>query len=254
LRTDPSPAVLFISDLHLSPAQPAVQDCFLAFLEDQARTARALYILGDLFDAWLGDDDLASPWPATLAAELRRLGEFGVDLFVMHGNRDFLLGERFLAATGAHLLPDPTSIDLHGIPTLLSHGDALCTDDLAYQHFRTLVRDPDWRRAFLAKPLAERRVLAAQLREQSETAKAGKTMASMDVNLETVRDLLRRHGCHRLIHGHTHLPARHDLHLDGHAGERWVLPDWHARAGGYLRCAEDGCQLVSLACAPDRTA
>lgn len=211
--------------------------------------AQALYILGDLFDAWVGDDDLSGAWAGALAQALRRVSDSGVEICVMHGNRDFLLGERFAAAAGARLLPDPYRIDLHGIPTLLSHGDALCTDDLDYQRFRALIRSPDWVRAFLAKPLAERHALATHLREQSETAKRGKSMISMDADIEAIHAVCREQDCSRLIHGHTHRPGRHDFRLEGRACERWVLPDWYGE-GGYLHCDGDGCHLVQLDCHP----
>lgn len=206
--------------------------------------AEAVYILGDLFEAWPGDDCLAEPWPAAIAAALRQLTERGCRLQLLHGNRDFLLGEAFCRATGTTLLADPCTIDLAGTPAVLLHGDSLCTDDLAYQQFRRQVRDPAWQQAVLARPLAERRALARQLREQSESAKADKGEAIMDVNAGAVAEAFRQSGCRVMIHGHTHRPARHDLAVDGQACTRWVLPDWYDGRGGYLRCDGAGCALV----------
>jgi len=237
---------LFIADLHLSPELPQAVALFQHFLQETAPQAQALYILGDFFEAWIGDDDLALPFPAAIAAGLRQLTQRGVRLYLMHGNRDFLLGEGFCQASGATLLADPSLIDLYGTPTLLAHGDALCTDDVAYQAFRRQVREPAWQAGFLAKPLAERREMARQLRAQSEREKAAKAMAIMDVNPAAVAAALREHGYPRLIHGHTHRPARHVHEIDGHACERWVLPDWY-EGGGYLRCDAEGCKAFSLA-------
>jgi UDP-2,3-diacylglucosamine hydrolase len=242
LRAD---ATLFISDLHLSPDTPATLQQFRNFLEGPATQVLRLYILGDFFEAWLGDDDLQSPLPAAAAQALREQADAGLDIVFMHGNRDFLIGEAFCQASGARLLPDPSLIDLHGTPTLLMHGDSLCTDDLAYQQFRRQVRDPVWQQAVLARPLAERRLLAAQMRDQSAVAKDGKTMIVMDVNAEAVAEAFRTHGCRRLIHGHTHRPARHGHRIDEDPeAERWVLPDWYGEQGGYLRCDRAGCRLV----------
>ncbi len=233
---------LFISDLHLSPDAPAILNRFLAFLDGPASQVRRLYILGDLFETWVGDDDLPSPLPATVAQALCAQADTGLEVHIMHGNRDFLLGEAFGQASGAHLLADPALIDLHGTPTILMHGDSLCTDDLAYQQFRQQVRNPVWQQAVLSRPLAERRLLATQMRDQSTVAKDGKTMVVMDVNQAAVAEAFRNHGCPRLIHGHTHRPAHHVHLVDGQACERWVLPDWY-ESGGYLRCDDHGCQL-----------
>jgi UDP-2,3-diacylglucosamine hydrolase len=238
-------AVLFIADLHLSAEDPSAVDRFLHFVTRTAAQARALYILGDLFEAWVGDDDLELPVHCTVAAALRGLSDNGVDVFVMHGNRDFLLGDGFCRTSGARLLPDPSVVVLQGTPTLLMHGDSLCTDDRSYQQLRAQIRDPAWQQAVLARPLTERRQMARQLREQSETAKDGKSMAIMDVNATAVVEAFRSSSCQRLIHGHTHRPARHEEIVNGSVFERWVLPDWYA-GGGYLRCDRDGCHLLSL--------
>lgn len=233
---------LFISDLHLAPDEPATTQRFLHLLDES--DAGAVYILGDLFEAWPGDDCLAEPWPATIAAALRRLGERGTRVYLLHGNRDFLLGPAFCEAVGATLLADPSVIDLHGTPTLLLHGDSLCTDDLAYQQFRRQVREPAWQQAVLARPLAERLVMARQMRAQSAADKDGKDEGIMDVNAEAVEAAFRQAGCRRMIHGHTHRPARHLHDVDGQTCERWVLPDWYAGRGGGLRCNAHGCTTV----------
>ncbi len=240
-----TPFSLFISDLHLTAERPAANARFFRFLAETARAAEALYILGDFFEAWVGDDALDDPFHAQVAAALRHLVARGVRLHVMHGNRDFLLGEAFACATGASLLPEQAVVNLYGRPTLLLHGDVLCTDDLDYQQFRRLVRDPGWQARFLARPLPERLALARQLRERSEQVKGDKRPEIMDANPEAVQDAFRRHGVARMIHGHTHRPAHHRLTVDDRACERWVLPDWYD-TGGYLICSDAGCRLVDL--------
>ncbi len=234
---------LFISDLHLTEERPAANERFIAFLEESARTADALYILGDFFEYWIGDDDLGEPFNAVIAGLLRDLSQRGVRLSLMHGNRDFLIGERFCAATGAKLLDDPTVAEIGDVKTLLMHGDTLCTDDLEYQAWRRKARDPAFQAEFLAKPLAERRRLAFGMREKSRQVMEGKAAEIMDVNGEAVREALRRHGVRRLIHGHTHRPGRHAVALDDGRGERWVLPDWYGR-GGYLEVSGAAPRLV----------
>ncbi|MDD4880481.1 MAG: UDP-2,3-diacylglucosamine diphosphatase [Gallionellaceae bacterium] len=239
-----TPYSLFLSDLHLAPEQPATVARFLRLIEETGPGAEAIYILGDLFEAWPGDDFLATEFPAGIVQALRRLSDRGSRLFLVHGNRDFMLGAEFCRATGATLLPDPSVVDLHGSPTLVLHGDSLCTDDRVYQQFRQQVRNPAWQQAVLTKPLAERLAMARQMREQSESAKGGKLGEIMDVSAEAVAEAFRQSGCRRMIHGHTHRPARHDLTVDGQACERWVLPDWYDCKGGYLRCDAAGCTLV----------
>lgn len=237
---------LFVSDLHLAPERPRALAAFHRFLADTASGAAALYILGDFFDAWVGDDDLSSPFNADIVAALRRLADAGTSLYFLAGNRDFLVGDDFARSAGASLLPDPSRIDLFGVPTLLTHGDAFCTDDIAYQHFRGQTRDPAWQRDILARPLGERHALANAMREQSDRAKAGKKPEIMDVNAEEVAHAFRAHAVTRIIHGHTHRPARHMTDIDGAARERWVLPDWYEN-GGYLRCEASGnCQARTL--------
>ena len=234
---------LFISDLHLTEERPEANERFIAFLEEKARAARALYILGDFFEYWIGDDDLAEPFNAVTAGMLRDLTQRGVRLFFMHGNRDFLVGERFCAATGAQLLEDPVVHTIHGEKTLLMHGDTLCTDDVEYQAWRRKARDPGFQAEFLAKPLPERRRATQLMREKSKQVIQGKSAEIMDVNEAAVREALRRHGVRRLIHGHTHRPGRHTVELEGEHAERWVLPDWYGR-GGYVEVDARGPRLV----------
>jgi UDP-2,3-diacylglucosamine hydrolase len=224
---------LFISDLHLSETRPAANEAFFSFVEGKARTADALYILGDLFESWVGDDDLADPFNSLIAGFLHGLSQSGVKLRVMYGNRDFLFGERFCKATGAELLEDPAVLPLGGVQTLVMHGDTLCTSDIDYQDWRRVARSAEWQREFLSRPLAERRQIGRGLREKSSAAIEGKPMEIMDVVDSAVRDALRRHAASRLIHGHTHRAGRHELEVDGRRCERWVLPDWYGR-GGYL--------------------
>lgn len=237
--------VLFISDLHLSPDRPAINRLFLDFLDGPAAGAEALYVLGDLFEYWAGDDDLDEPFNREMVSALARMAARGVSLYVMHGNRDFLMGEKFAAACRAMLLPDPTITHVCRVPTLLMHGDTLCTGDAAYQAFRAQVRDAVWQKEFLAKPLEERKAMIGQLRARSELEKQAKPAEIMDVSSGAVEQELRRHGFPRLIHGHTHRPARHLHAVEGRSCERWVLPDWY-QGGGYLACDAAGCRLVTL--------
>jgi UDP-2,3-diacylglucosamine hydrolase len=243
--TEEARPVLFISDLHLTQDRPAPVALFRRFLDEVAPRAAALYILGDFFEAWVGDDDLDLPFHADIAARLKALVDSGVPVHFMPGNRDFLAGPALARSAGWTPLPDPTVIDLYGTPTLLSHGDAYCTDDGAYQAFRLQVRDDRWQAAFLAKPLEERRALARAIRAESEQAKADKKPDIMDVNPEAIRTALAQSGVARMIHGHTHRPARHPLQVNGVACERWVLADWYA-SGGYLVCDGRGCRSVAF--------
>ena len=232
-------STLFISDLHLTEERPGANERFIEFVEKTARRAEALYILGDFFEYWIGDDDLEEPFNAVIAGLLAGLTRGGVRLYFMHGNRDFLVGDRFCAATGAVLLADPVVHEIQGVQTLLVHGDTLCTDDVEYQAWRRKARDPAFQADFLAKPLAERRRLSAQMREKSKQVVQGKTAEIMDVNAQAVAEALRRHGVRRLIHGHTHRPGKHAVGADA---ERWVLPDWYGR-GGYLEVDRRGPRL-----------
>ena len=233
---------LFISDLHLDPARPAIAAQFERFLEDIAPRSEALYILGDLFEYWVGDDGLALPFPARIADSLRPLAA-RVPVRFMHGNRDFLVAQGFADATGTRIIADPTLIDLYGRPTLLMHGDTLCTDDKPYQAFRAQVRDPAWQRAALSRPIAERLAIAQGMRTESEGAKQAKAMDIMDVSRDAVERAFEESGCEVMIHGHTHRPGRHEYHVAGRDRVRWVLPDWYER-GGYLEASPAGIRAI----------
>ena len=236
--------ILFISDLHLNADEPETVERFRHFCRNIAPQAQALYILGDFFEYWAGDDDMAEPFNHGIVEELRQLSTKIPHIHLLHGNRDFLLGADFAAAAGVTLLPDPTLIDLFGRPTIITHGDALCTDDLAYQQFRAMVRNPQWQAQFLAQPLAVRKAIAEDLRRKSEASKQEKSAAIMDVNADAVAGLFARFsGITDLIHGHTHQPACHTLNIDANEYRRWVLPDWYEGKWGYLRCSADGWQL-----------
>jgi len=233
---------IFISDLHLDASRPAVTGLFLTFLEAQREQAKALYILGDLFEAWIGDDAVPAEHP--ILTGMRRFAE-QVPLYVMHGNRDFLLGERFAAAVGAKLLPDPSVVDLYGTPTLLMHGDSLCTDDRDYQQFRAMVRNPAWQQAFLAMSVPERLNMAKQARSESSSRNSALDDYLMDVNADAVAAAFRQHGVGRIIHGHTHRPAIHDLTVDDRPCQRIVLGDWYDQ-GSALFVHPDRIELRGL--------
>jgi len=236
---------LFISDLHLSPARPAIAERFLRFAGEEARSASALFVLGDLFDRWIGDDDAEDAFNRRLLEALRALAAGGVAVRLMHGNRDFILSAAVARGRGLELLADPTVVDLFGTRTLLTHGDLLCTDDVRYQRYRAQVRRPGVIRTFRALPRAVRGAIGGGLSRASETEKRAKTPVIMDVNAGAVEAALRSHGYPRLIHGHTHRPGKHLHVVDGHACERWVLADWYER-GSYLRCDARGCEAVAL--------
>jgi UDP-2,3-diacylglucosamine hydrolase len=235
---------LFISDLHLDAGEPETIRRFVTFIETEARAARALYILGDLFEAWVGDDE-DDPRLAPVQAALAGLTGTGVPCSLMHGNRDFLLGPRFCAATGCRLLGDYERVELHGSTVLLTHGDLLCTDDTRYMSLRGTLRNPAWQRDFLAKPLAERRKIAAELRELSAAEIAAKSYDIMDVNQTTVEKVMREHGVSLLLHGHTHRPAIHRFALDGRPAVRIVLGAWYEQAS-VVRWDERGYSLDTL--------
>ena len=239
------PHSLFISDLHLSANQPHSMAAFRRFIAGLAPQAETLYILGDLFEYWAGDDDMEDEFHARVIADLRSLARHSTRVYLLRGNRDLLMGEKLANACHATLLNDPALVDLYGTPTLLSHGDTLCTDDTEYQRYRTQVHDADFQRQFLAKPLAERKAYIAQLRSHSMAEKQHKDSAIMDVNEAAVTGLLREYRYPRLIHGHTHRPDRHEYHVDGHHCERWVLGDWD-RDGTALRCDATGCRLETI--------
>jgi UDP-2,3-diacylglucosamine hydrolase len=239
-----------ISDLHLSAQRPAVTQAFLHWLKAEVAHAEALYILGDFFEVWVGDDVLKDPRQGAeflpVVQALRTLSDSGVKLYFMHGNRDFLIGDDFAKASGLQLLADPTLIKMSNKRILLSHGDALCTDDTAYQQFRSQVRSPQWQHAFLAQPLAERIVFAEQARSQSAQNKVMQSIDIMDVNQSAVEQLLNEFECPEvLLHGHTHRPDMHTIVFDGHKCERWVLGDWHDTAV-VCRLDDDRIELVTL--------
>jgi UDP-2,3-diacylglucosamine hydrolase len=241
---------VFISDLHLTRDQPRTVQRFLRLTEELGPKGRELVILGDLFEYWAGDEEVADGIGATVTSALRSLTQRSTPVYVMHGNRDVLLGDGFARATGAVFLADPCRTELGGAATLLAHGDAYCTLDTAYQTFRRRARDPFWQRVFLGCPLALRRAAIGQMRRVSEAGK--KTMAAqiMDVTPEAIEQALRSAGARRMIHGHTHRPHRHRFELDGQSAERWVLPDWHfdtdPRRGGYLQVKGGELVMVDL--------
>jgi UDP-2,3-diacylglucosamine hydrolase len=235
---------LFISDLHLDAGEPDTIRRFVAFIETEARAARALYILGDLFEAWVGDDE-DDPRLAPVQAALADLTRAGVPCSLMHGNRDFLIGPKFCAATGCRLLGDYERVALYGSTVLLTHGDLLCTDDTRYLSLRKTLRNPAWQHDFLAKPLAERRKIAADLRQLSAAEIAAKSYDIMDVNQTTVETVMRNHDVSLLLHGHTHRPAIHRFTLDGRPAVRIVLGAWYEQAG-IVRWDEHGYSLDTL--------
>lgn len=224
---------LFISDLHLSEDAPAILRAFDALLAGPARDVDALYILGDLFEYWAGDDD-DTPLARHVAKRLQTLAQNGIPIFFLAGNRDFLIGDSYAALAGMRLLTEPTTIKLDGHCVLLSHGDPLCTDDTDYQAFRTMVRAPAWQASFLAKPLAERRSLIEDMRRHSQAVGQQKPTEIMDVNTRAVEELFRAYDCPTIIHGHTHRPARHVHQVDGRECVRWVLSDWRGEHAPYL--------------------
>lgn len=236
---------LFISDLHLDDSRPHVTALFERYLAgDEVRHADALYILGDLVEAWVGDDDDA-PLPQRIANATRAVSEAGVPVYFMVGNRDFLLGETFAARAGMRLIEDGTVHDLYGTPTLLMHGDLLCTDDVAYQQLRRQLRSAEWKAQVLAMPLEARRALAAKARAESRSYTSGADEMLMDVNADAVAQAMRTAGVARLIHGHTHRPAIHSFELDGRPAERIVLGDWYEQ-GSVLRVAPEGRELRAI--------
>jgi UDP-2,3-diacylglucosamine hydrolase len=237
-------ARLFVSDVHLDASAPEASEQFLAFLRQEAAQAEALYILGDLFEAWVGDDD-ADPDKERICQGLRALSNSGVPCFVMHGNRDFLLGPGFCERTGCRLLTDPVIAQFEGDRVLLTHGDALCTDDHPYQELRSLVRDPAWQRRFLALPRVQRELLADEARAGSRRHTSRTVPTIMDVNAVAVTSAFRSTGVQRMIHGHTHRPGVHELTVDGVPAQRLVLGAWHEQ-GSYLSHENGRYQLHEL--------
>lgn len=235
----------FISDLHLNPTQPETAKAFVAYLQGPAKQAQTLWILGDLFEYWTGDEDIAHPFHTEMVAAIAALSATGTQVRVVVGNRDFLMGQAFAKAAGAELVAEPISIDLYGKRAVLLHGDILCTDDVAYQQFRAMVRNPAWQTQFLAQPVAVRHKLAAELRAKSEMGKQEKSSEIMDVNAAAVEAYFKTHNASLMIHGHTHRPATHQVNVDGQSCERWVLSDWHGKAT-WLEASEQGLQARTL--------
>ena len=237
---------LFISDLHLCDSRPNITHAFIVFLNKIAAKAQALYILGDLFEYWAGDDAIDAGKHQAVIKTLKNLSAQGTQVFLMHGNRDFLLNDGFALATQSKILPDPSLLNLYGKPVLLSHGDAFCTDDVAYQTFRSEVRTSAWQSQFLSQPLSNRIAYIEQLRIKSEQEKSNKSMLILDVNQTAIETLLRENRYPPLfIHGHTHRPNKHEMIVDNHTCERWVLGDWYEQ-GSYLRLDANGCQSQAL--------
>lgn len=224
----------FISDLHLSPKRPAVFALFLHFLQNIIKPENHLYILGDLFDVWIGDDDNTPPIPEIIST-IRMCVDAGTQIFFMHGNRDFLVGERFAAASGCILLEDPTLVELQGTPTLLMHGDLLCSDDTDYQKARIVLRKPAFIKMLMSKSIAERHAIAAEYRRRSGEVISLKPADIMDVNQQTVESYMLENKVVQLIHGHTHRPAVHQFKLDQKPAKRIVLANWHENNASYLR-------------------
>lgn len=237
-------ATLFIADLHLHTEEPAITAGFLHFLDGVAREADALYILGDLFEAWIGDDD-PNPLHQRVAAALRALVDSGVPCYFIHGNRDFLLGKRFARESGMQLLPQEKVLELYGRKVLIMHGDTLCTDDAGYQAFRAKVHQPWLQTLFLALPLFIRHRVAAKMRAGSRTANSSKSLAIMDVNQQAVIEAMEKHRVQWLIHGHTHRPAVHQLTANDAPAWRAVLGAWHSE-GSMIRVSESDVELVQF--------
>ena len=235
---------LFISDLHLEAERPEIGEQFLSFLTEEAKEAEALYILGDLFESWVGDDD-PNPHYAQMKSAIRGLVDSGVPVYFMHGNRDFMIGDQFAAETGVLLLDDPQTVELYGQAVLLSHGDALCTDDVEYQQVRLMTRNPEWQAMMRTKPLEERLAFAAHARQESARHSQKVNEAIMDVNQAAVAEILRTSGVNVLLHGHTHRPAVHNVDLDDRKATRIVLGDWYEQ-GSVVRWDESGPKLEVL--------
>ena len=237
-------STLFISDLHLSGERENITKLFIKFLDQRASKADALYILGDLYEVWPGDDMIQPDYLSSIS-KLKQLADNGLPLYVMQGNRDFLMAEKFAEVSGANLIEDPTIIDLYGTPTLLMHGDTLCTDDVDYQKFRAMVRDPGWKEKFFSLPNDERLAMTSKYRKVSKVETAKKSMDIMDVNQQAVETVMQEHNIKQLIHGHTHRPAIHDFSVNNEKMKRIVLGDWFEQ-GSVLVCNENGCQLESI--------
>ena len=234
---------LFVSDLHLDQKRPHIIAAFCRFL-NECSSADALYILGDLFEYWIGDDDPAIGLESAIRA-IRKLSDSGVPVYFIHGNRDFLIGKRFAKQTQCKILKDETVIDLYGTPTLVMHGDTLCTDDIAYQKYRAKARNPFIQKTLLMLSVKRRLKIAEGLRNKSKSATQEKTEEIMDVNQKTVEQVMSKHNINLLIHGHTHRPAEHEFNLNGNSYKRIVLGDWYEH-GSVLRCTPDSITLETI--------
>ncbi len=235
---------LFIADIHLGNEHPEISQRFVRFLQQQAVAAEAVYILGDLFEVWIGDDAVQPEHQAAIKA-LKQLTDSGTSVYVMHGNRDFLLGQGFEALSGCQLISDPLLIELHGSPTLLMHGDSLCTDDSEYMQMRQQLRSPAWQQQFLAASAEQRLQIAHQYRNESRHRSQNKSLQIMDVNTGAVKTIMEQHDVTQLIHGHTHRPAVHNMNIKGQTAQRIVLGDWSSQNSS-LHCDEQGCRLSNL--------
>lgn len=237
--------IIFISDLHISIEKGEITRRFISFLKSQIGQATAIYILGDLFDTWVGDDD-ATPPNNKIKSQLKKLSESGTKIFLQLGNRDFLIGKKFCNDAGITLLNDYEVIELNGVKTLLTHGDLLCSDDIAYQQFRVKSRSKEWQQNVLSKPLLIRLLAARWYRFRSHFHKKNKSQEIMDVNHQTVINEMQKHHCLRLIHGHTHRPAIHDLEIDGQTANRFVLAEWKKDSAQLLRWTSKGYEIENL--------
>ncbi|MEA5097020.1 MAG: UDP-2,3-diacylglucosamine diphosphatase [Burkholderiaceae bacterium] len=241
-QAQPAPVALFVSDLHLHPSNPKTEQAFRDFLRQPARQAQHLFLLGDMFESWAGDDDLATPWNRSIADAIRAVSDAGVQIGLISGNRDFLIGKKFAQTAGFSLLPDPHVVTLSDQRIVLTHGDALCTDDVGYMAFRAKVRNPLAQKLFLAMPLSKRKAIIEGMRSDSVTAQKAKTNAIMDVNKGAVDALFEQTNASIMVHGHTHRPARHDS-ADGKR-VRYVLTDWDCECkperGGWMALYANG--------------
>ena len=237
-------ATLFIADLHLQTEEPAITAGFLRFLRGEAKSADALYILGDLFEAWIGDDD-PNPLHREMAAAVHALVDSGVPCYFIHGNRDFLIGKRYARESGMTLLPEEQVLDLYGRKVLIMHGDTLCTDDIGYLAFRAKVHTPWIQKVFLALPLFIRNRIAARMRAGSKAANSSKSMTIMDVNPQAVVRVMEKHDVQWLIHGHTHRPDVHSLIANGQPAHRVVLGAWHTE-GSMVKVSPEGVELIAF--------
>nr|WP_205246287.1 UDP-2,3-diacylglucosamine diphosphatase [Enterobacter sp. Acro-832] len=237
-------ATLFIADLHLQTEEPAITAGFLRFLRGEAKSADALYILGDLFEAWIGDDD-PNPLHREMAAAIHALVDSGVPCYFIHGNRDFLIGKRYARESGMTLLPEEQVLDLYGRKVLIMHGDTLCTDDTGYLAFRAKVHTPWIQKVFLALPLFIRNRIAARMRAGSKAANSSKSMTIMDVNPQAVVRVMEKHDVQWLIHGHTHRPDVHFLIANGEPAHRVVLGAWHTE-GSMVKVTPEGVELIAF--------